>query len=61
METVYNIGDEVTINNVLWKVKGIRNKFGKVLVYDMNRSDGKEGHVTIETGSLETLMENKNV
>ena len=57
METVYNVGDEVTINDISWKVSNIRNRFGRVLVYDMNRSDGGEGHITIETGSLETLME----
>ena len=59
MKTVYSIGDEVTINNVPWKVTSIRQRFGKLLSYDMNRSDGKEGNFTIETGSLETLMEKK--
>jgi hypothetical protein len=58
-ETVYKIGDEVTINNIPWKVKGIRHKFGKLLVYDMNRNDGKKEYFTIETGSLETIMGEK--
>jgi hypothetical protein len=56
METVYNVGDEVKINNVLWKVGGIRHRFGKLLSYDMKRNDGKKGSFSIETGSLETLM-----
>ena len=60
MKTIYDVGDEVIINNISWKVDGIRQRFGKVLSYDMNRSDGKKGHLTIETDSLETLMEMKN-
>ena len=28
VETVYNVGDEVTINKILWKVKSIRHRFG---------------------------------
>ena len=59
MKTVYNVGDEVTINNISWKVTSIRHRFGKLLSYDMNRNDGEEGHFTIETGSLETLMGEK--
>ena len=59
MKTVYSIGDEVTINNVQWKVASIRQRFGKLLSYDMDRNDGIKGNFTIETGSLETLMERK--
>ena len=54
--TFYNVGDEVTINNVPWKVTSIRQRFGRMLVYDMDRNDNKNDHFTIETGSLETLM-----
>ena len=58
-EALYKIGDEVTINNIPWKVTSIRQRFGTMLVYDMNRNDGKKEHFTIETGSLETLMGEK--
>ena len=57
-KTIYNIGDELMINNVLWKVRDIRQRFGKLLSYDMDRVDGKKSHFTIETDSLETLMAN---
>ena len=57
VETVYNVGDEVTINKILWKVKSIRHRFGRMLVYDMSRIDGVKDTFTIETGSLETIME----
>ena len=56
-ETVYNVGDEVTINKIPWEVKSIRHRFGKMLVYDMSRTDGIKDTFTIETGSLETIME----
>ena len=59
MKTVYSIGDEVTINNISWKVKSIRQRFGMMLVYDMNRTDDINESFTIETGSLETLMGEK--
>ena len=55
-EALYKIGDEVTINNVPWKVKSIRQRFGMMLVYDMDRNDKLNGHFSIETGSLETIM-----
>ena len=55
-EALYNIGDEVLINNISWKVKDIRERFGRMLVYDMNRTDDINESFTIETGSLETLM-----
>ena len=60
MKTVYNVGDEVIINNISWKVNAIRQRFGKLLSYDMNRNDGEKGSFTIETGSLETLMGAEN-
>tara|TARA_Y100001963_G_C6479986_1_gene308498 strand:- start:152 stop:331 length:180 start_codon:yes stop_codon:yes gene_type:complete len=59
MKTIYKIGDEVTINNVSWKVSDIRHRFGKLLSYDMDRNDGEEGNFTIETGSLEKIMGEK--
>ena len=60
-EALYKIGDEVTINNVPWKVRSIRHRFGKLLSYDMDRIDGVKDSFTIETGSLETLMGENNV
>ena len=59
LEAFYSVGDKVTINNVPWKVKGIRHRFGKLLVYDMDRKDGIKYTCSIETGSLETLMGEK--
>ena len=61
VETVYNVGDEVLINNISWKVKSIRERFGRMLVYDMNRTDGIEDSFSIETGSLETMMREKEL
>jgi len=55
-ETIYKIGDEVTINDISWKVRSIRHRFGKLLSYDMYRTDGIKDTFTIETGSLETIM-----
>ena len=57
LEAFYCVGDEVTINKIPWKVKSIRHRFGKLLSYDMYRTDGIKDTFTIETGSLETLME----
>ena len=59
-QTLYKIGDEVTINNISWKVKSIRRRFGMMLVYDMDRNDGIKDSLSIETGSLETLMGENN-
>ena len=55
-KVLYNIGDEVLINDISWKVKDIRERFGRMLVYDMNRTDDINESFTIETGSLDTLM-----
>ena len=54
-ELRYSIGDKVTINEKVWKVKSIRQRFGKFFVYDMD-GKGSEDSFTIETDSLETLM-----
>ena len=59
-KTHYSIGDEVTINNISWTINNIRHRFGTLLSYDMDRSDGKDESFTIEAGSLETLMEIEN-
>ena len=59
LEAFYCVGDEVTINKIPWKVKSIRHRFGKLLVYDMDRNDDISGQFSIETGSLETLMGEK--
>ena len=56
LEAFYCVGDEVTINKIPWKVRSIRHRFGRMLVYDMDRNDNRQDHFTIETGSLETLM-----
>ena len=56
-KALYNIGDKVLINDISWKVKAIRERFGRMLVYDMDRNDGIKDTFTIETGSLETIME----
>ena len=55
-DALYKIGDELTINKIPWKVKSIRHRFGRMLVYDMDRNDNVNGHFSIETGSLETIM-----
>jgi hypothetical protein len=59
LEAFYCVGDEVTINKIPWKVRSIRHRFGRMLVYDMDRNDGVKDTVSIETGSLETLMGEK--
>ena len=58
IETKYNKGDAVTINNRIWVVDEITMRFGKVWVYGLERVkiNGKTEHFSIETGSLETLM-----
>ena len=58
VETQYNKGDVVTINNKEWVVGEIKMRFGRAWVYglDHETKDGKHESLTIETGSLETLM-----
>ena len=58
VETKYNKGDVVTINNKDWVVDEIRMKYGRIWVYGLNHKsiEGEKENMTIETGSLETLM-----
>ena len=55
----YKVGDEVTINKIKWRVESIRNRFGLMNVYDMQRKDTTD-HFTIETEALETLLGDKD-
>ena len=59
IETKYNKGDVVTINKKDWTISSITMRFGTVWVYGLEREkkNGKEEHFSIETSSLETLME----
>ena len=58
IETKYNKGDVVTINNKDWVVDEIKMRFGRAWVYGLNHEtkDGKVEKMSMETGSLETLM-----
>ena len=58
VETQYNKGDVVTINDKDWVVGEIKMRFGKAWVYGLMHEtvDGKLEKLTMETGSLETLM-----
>ena len=62
IETKYNKGDVVTINKKNWTVKDITMRFGRIWMYGLEREkkNGNDEHFTIETGSLETLMGEKN-
>ena len=58
VETQYNKGDVVTINDKDWIVGEIKMRFGKTWTYGLmhENKDGTQESLTIETGSLETLM-----
>ena len=58
METQYNVGDIITINNKEWTVGDIRMRYGRVWVYGLTHynTDGTNDSFTIETGSLETIL-----
>ena len=58
VETKYKIGDTVSINKKEWIVDEIRMRFGKTWTYGLmyETADGKLEKLTVETGSLETLM-----
>ena len=58
VETQYNKGDVVTINNKDWIIDEIKMRFGRTWVYGLNHEtkDGKAEKMIMETGSLETLM-----
>jgi hypothetical protein len=61
IETKYNTGDVVTINEKDWTIEEIR-MLGWRWVYELyreNKNDTRE-HCTIETSSLETLMGDDN-
>ena len=63
VETKYNKGDIVTINNKDWVVDEIKMRFGKTWTYGLKHetTDGKSEKLAIETGSLETLMKQDGV
>ena len=59
IETKYNKGDIVTINEKDWTVRSITMRFGTVWMYGLEREkkNGNEEHFSIETGSLETILD----
>ena len=63
VETKYNKGDVVTINNKDWTVDEIKMRFGRTWVYGLNHEtkDGTQENLSIETGSLETLMKQEDI
>ena len=63
VETKYNKGDIVTINNKDWTVDEIKMRFGRTWVYGLNHEtkDGTQENLSIETGSLEVLMKQDRV
>ena len=62
IETKYNKGDAVTINDKSWIVDSISMRFGRMWVYELKRKNeqGERRHFSIETGSLETIMGDDN-
>ena len=54
----FHEGDVVTINNIDWIIESITMRFGKIMTYGLKYKDknGEKEHVSIETGSLETLI-----
>tara|TARA_R110000824_G_scaffold211911_1_gene398161 strand:+ start:408 stop:587 length:180 start_codon:yes stop_codon:yes gene_type:complete len=58
MELQYKVGDTIVINNKDWVVDEIKMRFGRTWVYGLNHenTDGTNDSLTIETGSLETIM-----
>tara|TARA_B100001123_G_C15201619_1_gene983589 strand:+ start:771 stop:977 length:207 start_codon:yes stop_codon:yes gene_type:complete len=58
METKYDKGDIITINNKDWVIENIVMRFGRALNYGLERKNknGKRLYMNIETGSLETMM-----
>ena len=59
IETKYNKGDVVTINEKDWTIRDIIMRFGITYNYHLERETQKGSieQFTIETSSLETLME----
>jgi len=56
----YVVGEELTINDIKWKVESIRQRFGMLRVYDMVRPNTSDSF-SIETDSLETMLRVYNV
>ena len=58
MELQYKVGDIIVINNKEWTVGDIRMRYGRVWVYGLthDNTDGTNDSLTIETGSLETIL-----
>jgi len=63
VKSKYKIGDSVIINGKDWIVDEIRMRYGRTWVYGLNHEtkDGKHESLTIETGSLETLMKQDGI
>ena len=63
MKTQYKVGDKVIINNKDWVVDEIKMRFGRTWIYGLMHEtiDGKSEKLTIETGSLETLMKQDGI
>ena len=55
-ESFYKIGDKVKINEIPWIVRSIRYRFGTLLTYDLDRTDGIKKSCSIEASSLETII-----
>ena len=58
IDTKYELGDTVKINEVNWTVEDIRRKFDRVWVYELTTTlkDGIRETLSIETGSLEKIV-----
>ncbi len=54
----YIIGDTVVINDKEWTVDEIRMRYGVEWVYGLTHknANGVDDNLTIETGSLETIL-----
>tara|TARA_R100001079_G_scaffold54319_1_gene27806 strand:+ start:257 stop:454 length:198 start_codon:yes stop_codon:yes gene_type:complete len=54
----FHEGDMVTINNIDWIIESITMRFGRIMTYGLEykKENGEKEHVSIETGSLETLI-----
>ena len=57
-ETKYQEVDLVTINNIDWTIDSVTMRFGRIMTYGLEykKENGEKEHVSIETGSLETLI-----
>ena len=59
MDFKFNIGDSLLINEKKWIVNEIRQRYGVEWVYglDHKTKSGDKESLSIETSSLETIME----